>query len=124
MQLHFSSPGLRGLAQSSAELVLELGEACAEDAMAALCDLRAIGNLDEMRSLPGSCRQTGDLFVISLVGGGGIVLKAVRTRPKPAARRVVSWHLVRAVEICAITADLASFDAGALSQKVRGGVPR
>lgn len=122
MEITFTDHGVKRQCESETALQRAHGDDCARCVMARLADLESAATLEDMRRLPGRCRELDGArrgsLAIDLVASKELVLAPVTRKPK---QRVLDWREVEAVSIVTIS------DAQRMPRprrRPRGGGPR
>lgn len=122
MEITFTDQRVQQQCESETALQRAHGDDCARCVMARLADLEAAETLEDMRRLPGRCRELDDArrgsLAIGLAASKELVLAPVIRKSK---QRGLDWRQVEAVSILTIS------DAQPMPRprrRTRGGGPR
>lgn len=99
----FANPRIEQACASLATLRRLVGESGAKSARAQLATLRAASCLDELRYLPGRCRERGGRLTVMLADSAALVFEAAEDPQAAGKDGVLDWSAVRSIRILAIS---------------------
>lgn len=124
VEISFADYRLQLDCESEVALRRAYGDDCARCIWARLADLDAAANLDEFRSLPGSCRALDGArrgqFVLKLRSGKRLVLATAAGQRAAGVAPPLEWQQIDAVEVLSITDDKDDLRARAPRRGGRG----
>jgi proteic killer suppression protein len=103
MDISFANSRVKKLCSSQAALRAHLGDRGARSVAAQLASLRAASCLDELRFLPGRCRERDGRLALRLSDRRRLIFEPTDEPPPTSGDGSLDWIAIQSVRVVAIT---------------------